>query len=90
MWTTFLDYVLNRDRNPPAVNDFVKGMQVLSVRPGDALLIDVDRPLTADQVTHIRAMVEAALPGVKPIFIYPGMSINGVVEYSPMQTRVKA
>jgi len=53
-------------------------VQRLTLKPGDRLAIQVDRPLTSQMAQRIRAIVEQEYPGVPVLILDEGMSLKVV------------
>lgn len=50
----------------------------LELSPGDALVAQVDRPITDEAASRIRAAIERVIPKTKVLVIPPGMVLTVV------------
>lgn len=62
--------------------EFIQNMSVLSVAPGDRLVVNVDEHLSMDVAERIRAHVASVIPDVPILVLGKGASI-GVVRQEP-------
>ena len=55
--------------------DFIEAMTVLTLQPGDKLVLKTRRLLPSETIDAIRAHVAQILPGVPVLILEPGMDV---------------
>jgi hypothetical protein len=56
--------------------DFIEAMSVLTMEPGDTLVLKADRQLTGEMVSWIRGHIAETLPGVPVLVLDGGFDIG--------------